>query len=91
MSAVLLPTDSRRLLRPRRVPFDPSSRSLPGSRSRNLAHSLRILIKTLLLLLLLLPSLSPLLSRCERVPHEKSCARWRSAASSNCTPEHIGC
>lgn len=48
-------------------------RVLLRSRSCNLAHSLGMLIKTLLLLLLLLPSLSLLLSRHERVPHEKSC------------------
>lgn len=47
--------------------------ALVRSRSCNLAHSLGMLIKTLLLLLLLLPSLSLLLSRPERVPHEKSC------------------
>lgn len=66
-------TDSRRRLGPN--PHVPSilSRVLIKSRSCNLAHSLGLLIKTLLLLLLLLPSLSLLLSRFERVLHEKSC------------------
>lgn len=62
---------------------------LPRSRSRNLVHSLGMLIKTLLLLLLLLPLLSPLLSRLERVPHEKSCYRGWLAAFPICKSECI--
>lgn len=55
--------------------FDPfsSSRSREVKELQSRPLSLGMLIKTLLLLLLLLPSLSLLLSRPERVPHEKSC------------------